>query len=282
MQRVLTGDADASGWSGWVARLLKIVRTGTVDDRLAAQDLLSRENLRLRKELERSREMLERAGRLSLLGKLAAAIAHEIRNPLVSVQTFFQLAPQRWHDEEFAGAFRELTEREVTRIGNLIAELLSFARSPERVMSEVELSELTEQTVRLLVPHAREHRLEIEFAAAGRSILIRACPDQLRQVLLNLILNAIEATSDGRITVCVRTTQRQERRLALVEVRDTGAGIPPDLLPDVFHPFFTTKPDGTGLGLSIAQEIVQSHGGFISVESALGTGSVFTVHLPAL
>jgi len=249
---------------------------------LAAETAIALENARLNEELRRSQDLIQRAGRLSALGTLAAGIAHEVRNPLVSIQTFFQLAPDRLHDEEFFTTFLGITAAEVKRISNLITELLSFARSPTRALGPVDLNATVERVVTLLEPEARKHGLTLTQTLAPGVPFVHADGDQVKQVLINLVLNAIQATEpDGSIAITSRALRRQGALFGQVEVRDTGVGIPPNRLDDIFNPFFTTKDKGTGLGLSIAHQIIAEHGGTLSVESQEGRGTSFFVDLPA-
>ena len=136
-------------------------------------------------------------GRLSAIGTLAAGIAHEIRNPLVSIQTFFQLAPQRLNDEEFMTSFLKLAEAEVQRIGNLITELLMFAKSPSPSLRPVSLAEIAERAVVLLEPQARSQGVKLTLLVEPQADAVLADGDQLMQVVLNLGLNGIQATPRG-------------------------------------------------------------------------------------
>jgi signal transduction histidine kinase len=249
---------------------------------LAAEASVALENARLYEELKKSQDIVRRADRLSALGTLAAGIAHEVRNPLVSIQTFFQLAPDRLHDEEFFTTFLSMTAGEVKRISDLITELLSFARSPTRSLGPVNLSNSIDRVATLLEPEAKKHNLKIVRDYCDEIPLVIADADQIKQVLINLILNAIQATlTGGVITVSTRTVRRSNVPFGQFEVRDTGTGMPQDRVDDIFNPFFTTKDKGTGLGLSIAHQIVMEHGGFISVETQEGRGTSFFVDLPA-
>jgi two-component system NtrC family sensor kinase len=218
---------------------------------------------------------------LSALGTLAAGIAHEVRNPLVSIQTFFQLAPQRLHDQEFFTTFLSMTANEVKRISDLITELLSFARSSTPALGTVNLNELVDRVATLLEPEARKHKLTLTRALSANVPLVNADADQIKQVLINLILNAIQATKPGgRISATTRSVDHQNGAFCQLEIRDTGIGISPDQLEHIFDPFFTTKDKGTGLGLAIAHQIVTEHGGTITIDSREGRGTSFCVNLP--
>jgi len=249
---------------------------------LAAEASVALENARLYEELKKSQDIIRRADRLSALGTLAAGIAHEVRNPLVSIQTFFQLAPDRLHDEEFLTTFLGMTANEVKRISDLITELLSFARSPTRTLKPVDLNETADRVATLLEPEARKHKLTFERTFAPALPLVNADADQIKQVLINLVLNAIQATPPGGVvSLTSRTIRRGNAEFGQLEVRDTGVGIPPDRLDHIFNPFFTTKDKGTGLGLAIAHQIINEHGGVVAVESNEGHGAIFYVDLPA-
>lgn len=240
-------------------------------------------NAHLYEELRRSREIISRTGRLSALGTLAAGIAHEIRNPLVSIQTFFQLAPNRLSDEEFMTSFLKLAESEVQRISALIGELLAFAKSPTPSFREIDLNEVAERAVVLLEPQAKSLSVRLSVKAKEHLAPVLADPDQVMQVILNLALNALQASgTGGEVAVEVREVEREGMWFCQVEVRDSGNGIPAEMTESIFNPFFTTKDKGTGLGLSIAHRIVAESGGFISVESIEGHGARFYVHLPAV
>jgi signal transduction histidine kinase len=285
-QRAVTSGVEAVE-SGGVGKKLRAIVSAFVQfafprKRDAARlGELRRENEQLRDELDQLRQAVEHAGRLSALGTLAASIAHEIRNPLVAVRTFFQLAPQKWNDEEFAKDFRSVTEKEVLRISDLVTELLSIAKPPTRTMEDVDVDELIERTVMLLTPQARRHRVQLETVGVGQATFVHGAADQLVQVLVNLLLNAIEATpAGGAIEVRKSELAGPLQKLCRIEVRNTGDGIPAHLQDSIFDPFFTTKPGGTGLGLSIARRIVIEHEGCISVQSSTGDGARFCIDLP--
>lgn len=266
-------------------RDLEVFAAGDLEilGRLASGAAIALENARLYDEVRRSRDIIHRAGRLSALGTLAAGIAHEIRNPLVSVRTFFQLAPQRLSDAEFMSSFMRLAEEEVERINSLITELLTYAKSTTASLRLIDLDELVDRTVTLLAPQAKTQRVELVRVPPGRaSLVIVADGDQIVQVLVNIVLNAIQATpGGGTVTVETLAVEYEGGLFCQVEVRDTGQGIPPEIREEIFNPFFTTKDKGTGLGLAISHQIVAEAGGFIAVDSVEGRGSRFCINLPA-
>ena len=248
---------------------------------LAAEASVALENARLYEELKRSQDIISRADRLSALGTLAAGIAHEIRNPLVAIQTFFQLAPDRLADEEFFTSFLSMTSNEVKRISDLITELLSFARSPTRSLALLNLNDTVDRVVTLLDPEARKHRLKLRRDLASDLPSVLADADQIKQVLINLVLNAIQATqAGGAVTVTSRPLRHKDVPGAQLEITDTGVGMARDQLDHIFDPFFTTKDKGTGLGLAIVHQIVREHGGTIVVNSCPGGGTTFLIDLP--
>jgi signal transduction histidine kinase len=232
-------------------------------------------------DLERAQAMLGQADRLAHLGMLAAGIAHEIRNPLVSVRTFIQLLPERLADEEFRTGFRDLALREIERICGLLTDLLAFSRPapPEREPTDV--NELVGQTVRILDPEARRRNVALAVTVDDAVPHVVADEAQVKQVLMNLVLNAIEACdSGGRVDIATRHELGGDGRWVTVAVADSGGGIAPEVAERVFDPFFTTKETGNGLGLFIARQIVDGHAGRIAVDSVPREGTTFTVRFP--
>jgi two-component system nitrogen regulation sensor histidine kinase GlnL len=264
---------------------LQAYSAGDLDllSRVAAEASIALQNARLYEELRRSREVINRASRLSAIGTLAAGIAHEIRNPLVSIQTFFQLAPQRLNDEEFMTSFLSLAENEVQRIGSLVTELLTFAKSPSATIREVDINEIVERVVTLLAPQATTSRIALGSRLSQTAGKVLGDGDQLMQVVLNLSLNALQATPEnGQVTIETRDALHDGELYCEICVTDSGAGIPSEIKDSIFDPFFTTKDKGSGLGLAICHQVVLECGGFMSVESIEGKGSTFRVCLPAL
>ncbi len=248
---------------------------------VAAQASVALENARLYEELRKSEEIINRADRLSALGTLAAGIAHEIRNPLVSIQTFFQLAPSRLGDEEFMNSFLKLAEGEVSRIRDLVGELLSYAKSTSPTIRAVDVGELVTRVSTLLEPHARNRKVQLERDIEASDCSVEADSDQLTQVMINIVLNAIQAAPEGgRVRVSANRAEGEELGLCHVRVEDNGPGVPAELRDSIFNPFFTTKDAGTGLGLAIAHRIVNDYGGFLRVDDTFEAGGAFDVYLP--
>jgi signal transduction histidine kinase len=227
------------------------------------------------------RELLARTERLAVLGTLAAGIAHEIRNPLVSVRTFIELLPERLHDEEFRTEFRRLTLGEIERVCDLLNDLLAFTRPAPAELEPGDLNALAAQTVRLLEPEARKRRVALRLVPADDLPPVLVDRGRMKQVLINLVLNGIEACG-ARGAVDVATSAPSGDIWAVIDVADDGAGIPPDLAARVFDPFVTTKDGGSGLGLYVAHRIVGEHGGTIRVQPRPEGGTVFSVTLPAV
>ena len=221
-------------------------------------------------ELRRAEQELRRADRLAELGALSAQLAHEIRNPLAAMRGSAQLlAPDA--DPETQRLLGILT-READRLGDLVSDFLAFARPPTPVPRLCDLDELLRQTVELLSsdPLASGVRIDLE---PGR-LVADVDPDQMRQVLLNLLRNALAAAGQGgRVRVFTSQAQGQVR----VHVWDSGGSITTTDLPRIFEPFFTKRPGGTGLGLSTVHSIVRAHGGDIQVTSSPGEGTEFVV-----
>jgi len=249
---------------------------------LANQTAIAVENARLYEDLKKSKTYIRRADRLASLGTLTAGLAHEIRNPLVAIKTFTQLLPERLEDEEFRNQFLNIASGEVDRISLLINELLDFARPSDPKLGMEDVNSILDGMILLVSTESKKKHIEVLKNYAQNLPLISVDREQIKQVFLNILLNAVEATSEnGRITVTTRSFLKPGGEPYIqVGFSDTGCGIPTEYLEDIFNPFFTTKSKGSGLGLSISNQIIQDHNGYISVESELNTGSSFFVNLP--
>jgi signal transduction histidine kinase len=248
---------------------------------LANQATIAVENARLYEDISRAKVQMQRADRLASLGTLTAGLAHEIRNPLVAIKTFTQLLPERFDDDEFRDHFLHVTVGEVDRISSLVNELLEFARPSQPNLNKEDLNQIMEKMLLLVASASHEKNLEIvrDFHQSLPPVVLDK--EQIKQVFLNILLNAIDATSEnGTITVGTKLVKKSGYQDAVkIMVRDTGKGIPKEDLERIFTPFFTTKHQGSGLGLAISHQIVQEHHGSIEVESEESKGTTFCVTL---
>ncbi len=243
--------------------------------------------------LKKMEEQIRRTDRLSSIGTLSAGMAHEIKNPLVTIKTFTQLLPQQHNDPEFRHTFFDLVGQEVKRIDTIVNRLLNFARPAKAALRPVSLHEIVENSLRLAEQQLAQHEIILERHLDAKRHIIEADAEQLNQTFINFFLNATHAMDKGG-TLTVRTTViRHSQDIPLVtgeqngdsirvDIQDTGCGIAPEDLNKIFDPFFTTKEDGVGLGLSVSHGIIQEHNGTIDVESEKGKGTVFHVQFPLL
>jgi signal transduction histidine kinase len=249
---------------------------------LANQTAIAIENARLYEDLKRSKSYIRRADRLASLGTLTAGLAHEIRNPMVAIKTLTQLLPERLDDEEFRSQFLKIASGEVDRISSLVNELLDFARPSDPRWALEDINAILDGMILLISTATKKKLITIIKDYAANLPPVQIDREQIKQVILNILLNAIDATSEnGKITVKTRSFIKPGGEPYIqIEFTDTGCGIPGEHLEDIFNPFFTTKATGSGLGLSISNQIVQDHKGYIDVESQLEKGSSFFINLP--
>ena len=238
----------------------------------------------LRQRLRQAQAILERQEKLSSLGVLAAGVAHEIRNPLTSIkarlftqQPLLAQGSAAWEDNVF------ITD-EISRLENIVRDFLAFARPAEPRFANLKASEPLRELIPLLQPELQKSRIELKQEVLADPLL-HADADQIKQVLINLVKNAADAIGQGGVITLRTRTETHGRgphatTSALLEVEDTGAGIPPEVQPRLFDPFFTTKSSGTGLGLSIAARILEKHRGRLEYTTAPGRGATFRLVLP--
>ncbi|HEY4485786.1 MAG TPA: ATP-binding protein [Nitrospiria bacterium] len=250
---------------------------------------LIHERERLEAEKLETAKRMERANRLAAVGTLAAGMAHEINNPLTAVSAFLQMLPQKFQEEqgdkEYWELFYQKVCQELDRIQTMISRMLRYSRftgKDEYTFHETKLNDILEDMLTLLNPEARKKTnvFKKELAADLPSAILDS--DRIRQVFMNLILNAIQATDHGTITVrsaLVRDPNAEDS--IKIDVCDTGGGIEQEHLPKLFDPFFTTKHhEGSGLGLLTCHQIVDAHRGHIDVRSEPGKGATFSVFVP--
>lgn len=228
-------------------------------------------------------EKVRRQERMATVGSLAAGIAHEIRNPLASLSGSIQLLQKDPGTSEDSRRLMDIVLRETDRLNTIISEFLDYARPKSPHKELVSLSEIAEETVILLKNSPVFREKTVITVDIPPLLKIRIDPQQLRQVLWNLLMNACQAMAEeGVVTVSAteQAYQGQEAEWCTITVSDSGSGILPEDLANLFDPFFTTKPDGTGLGLAIVYRIIEDHDGFIDVASEPGKGTTFTIRLP--
>lgn len=228
-------------------------------------------------ELRESTEQLRRAERLSVLGQIAAGLAHEIRNPLAGVKGALEIVTGRAVAGTPEAEFSTIAMKELQRLEGLVQEFLDYARPKAPRLREGDLSEVLGRVVSLLGTQAERAGVSLSVAGGPPPETLRFDPEQLAQVVVNVVLNAVQASPAGA-DVVLRHGPRGGRYA--IEVLDRGSGIAPDARGRIFEPFFTTKDRGTGLGLAISQRIVTAHGGEIELEPREGGGTVARILLP--
>ncbi|HLB10606.1 MAG TPA: ATP-binding protein, partial [Gemmatimonadaceae bacterium] len=234
------------------------------------------------RDMTADREMrarLAESERLASAGELLAGVAHEVNNPLSTISAFAQLLER----EELTDSQRESVEvirSETVRASQVVRDLLTFARRSEGEVGTICMNELVERTMRLRMHDLKSRGVECETVLAEDLPYVTADARQIQQVLLNLLTNASQAmTPTGGGALRIETRQIGQR--VLLEITDSGPGIPADVRAHIFEPFFTTKDDGTGLGLSVSYGIISAHGGTITIPRSTAKGTTFRVSLPA-
>jgi signal transduction histidine kinase len=233
-------------------------------------------------ELEQSREHLLQSEKLAQIGKLAAGVAHSIRNPLTSVKMRLftmerTLSLSAAHKEDF-----DVISEEVSNIDTIVRNFLEFSRPPKLKIQKASPSEVIDMAVQLLRHRLESYGVGVELVRHRQLPQVDCDPEQLKEVLVNLIVNACEAMGDGgRILITEEEGATEPMgRVVVIRVSDSGPGIPEAIREKIFEPFYTTKPEGTGLGLSIAARIIEDHKGCLSVKCRPHKGTTFTITLP--
>jgi two-component system, NtrC family, sensor histidine kinase HydH len=220
-----------------------------------------------------------RNDQLAALGQLAAGLAHELRNPLTAMKTIVDAAMRRGRDRSVDERDLAVLSEEISRLDSSLQSFLDYARPPRLSKCAVDLGTVAEKTRQLLAARAEQQSVCMSIEQPQGPVVVQADPEQLRQLLLNLSLNALDAIGhDGQVEIRVRPA---EQGGAVVTVSDTGAGISQAVRDRLFEPFVSTKESGTGLGLTTCRRIVEDHGGRIDVADNPSGGAVFTVWLPA-
>ncbi len=238
-------------------------------------------------DLKRSHALLSRSEKFSFLGNLAARLAHEIKNPLTAIGTFIQLLPKKYDDEEFRNDFHEIAMEETNRVNSLISELLDLVKTKESRFEFNDLHGLIDKMILLISPQSNVRKIEVIREYDPDIAQIKMDTEKIKQVILNILSNAIEFTPQGgEIRVSTKNRIENENpKTVHIEIKDNGPGIPESMINKIFDPYFTTKHknnmhSGTGLGLFIAHQHIQDHGGSIEVKSEVNEGTTFILTLP--
>ena len=268
--RVRLGDMDAS--VSFCGRNDEIGDLGCDFNDMVAQLKASRE------EIQRLHQtQMSRAEHFATLGELAAGLAHEIRNPLAGIAGVIEIVSRDLPPNSAARLVIKDAKEETLQINRILTELLEIARPKPPQFRVSDVCSTVEHAVMFARQQAITKRITVEFEIKDTIPPVEHDPNQINQVLLNLLLNAIQSMDKPGV---IRVSLKHDDGAVFITVADEGKGIPPETLPNIFRPFFTTKGHGTGLGLSLARRIVDSHGGHIDVTSVVGKGTQFLVELP--
>ena len=234
--------------------------------------------LRDLQDIKNLEKKVERSERLASLGRMAAGIAHEIRNPLSSIKGFAQYFRKKFDPDSEDAAYAQVMANEVDRLNRFIQDLLNFAKPQEPRFNPVDITTLMQHTLKLTEPDFREKNIRVEARFDEAIPPVMADGDMITQALLNILINASEAMENGgKLTITVRKNHEQSVHIF---IEDNGKGISPADLRKIFDPFFTLKSGGSGLGLAIVYRIIENHHGEIEVTSQPGKGTTFKINLP--
>jgi len=242
-------------------------------------------------EKERTQEQLIQSESLAAIGQLVAGIAHELNNPLASasslIQTDIEMIRERGEDrhlDQILLADLTFSLNELNKTKDIVKSILDLSRQTQTYLEEVNLNAVIDDALQVLYNQYKTMDVTIEKNYDPNLPTIQGNFSNLGQVLINIIQNALQALPEGRGTISLRTLYQSQTDSIVMECRDDGSGIPPEMIKDIFKPFFTSKEvgKGTGLGLYITHEIIKKHAGKIGVKSELGKGTTFTIEIPCL
>jgi signal transduction histidine kinase len=254
------------------------LRTAVTADAQAEGTVVILEDVTSRVQFE---EQLQISEKMASIGLLAAGVAHEVNTPLTGISSFTQMLLQNAEPDDPKTKVLEKIERQTFRAARIVNGLLNLARPTQVDAGPIEVNAVINDVLSLLEHQLKNGGIQVRKELAAPGLIVQAIEYKLQQVFLNLFLNARDAMPRGG-WLTIATSLQADGRAAVIEVSDTGSGIPPDQLSRIYDPFFTTKAigKGTGLGLSITYGIVQEHDGTITCESTIGKGTTFTLTLP--
>jgi two-component system sensor histidine kinase HydH len=230
-------------------------------------------------DLKNLEKKMRETERLAAVGRMAAGVAHEVRNPLSSVKGLALLLQGKFPPKSNEHETATLLIQEVERMNRTISELLSFARPAALDLSNVDVGELLERQVRLMEADAASEGITFTLDLAEDLQLITADQDRLNQVFINILLNAVQAMTAGGEIIVSACVNMNSKTIA-ISFADTGSGMEQETLKQVFFPYFTTRKNGTGIGMALSQKVIADHGGTIHVQSVPGQGTTVTIELP--
>ena len=222
------------------------------------------------------------AERLAAVGELAAGVAHELRNPLTSVKLLIQTAVQRQKPAALSTKQLQVVEQEIARMENTIQGLLDFARPPHLHRVRHDVRTTIRRAMNLTEGRANHQSVVVVEQLPDTPVVVDADPEQIHQILVNLLLNGIEAMPQGGSLTVALPPPNKSGRVCRISVSDTGCGVPRSVLDRIFEPFVTSKEHGTGLGLAISHRIAQEHGGSLLAANRTEGGATFTLELPLI
>ena len=273
---------------------LKSATSGSIIEQVDVRDLTELENLdqhikkliekirAMNKDLENHQTMLIRSEKLAALGKMTAGLAHELRNPLTAIKMLVYSLQNEIDSRSAAGEDCAIIIKEIHRMEKFLQDFLDFARPPKPNFSWNDVNEIVEQTIGLIAPQLRAAKISLKHLCS-EPITVYTDKEQIKQVLINLFLNAIQSMPNGgdmQIAAERKNEIAGEKESVEITISDTGKGIPPETIEMIFDPFFTGREDGTGLGLSIASQIISNLGGWIKAMNNPEKGSCFIIDLP--
>jgi len=248
---------------------------------LASLGAVAIQNSRLYTRIFESEEALRKNERLTTLGLLAAEIAHEIRNPLTVIKLLYGYLNLDFPADDPRRKDTQVISEKLDQLEEIVSRVLSFAQAPSELHARWSLAEIVEDTILLVRLKLAQGKVHLRFEPPAAPLIVEGHKGQLQQVLLNLLLNATQAMpSGGEITIRAMAAERDGHRVALIDLADTGHGIPPGIRERIFDSFLSGRPDGTGLGLAIVQRILRSHRGDIAVHATGPQGTTMRLTLP--
>jgi two-component system sensor histidine kinase HydH len=230
-------------------------------------------------ELKNLEKEMRENERLAAVGRMAAGVAHEVRNPLSSIKGLALLLQRKFVQKSNEHETATLLIQEVERMNRTISELLSFTRPAPLELAKVDVRVLLERQIRLLDADGASDNIIFHLEIGSDLQSIAADRDRLNQVLMNIILNGVQAMENGG-ELAIKAWNNSDNHTVIITVTDSGAGMDKETLSQVFFPYFTTKSSGTGIGLALSQKVIADHGGTIYLTSVLGQGTVVTIELP--